>query len=593
MARTWAAAASRMTGSPRPVSIALLSSSSLQLFDGVLRKEMQRWGWAAKIWEAGFNQFRQEIANPASGLYDFQPDVVILHLDGEDLFAGWLRDPFQGDSESRRASAQQAAREVENWAAAIRAELPRALIVLNTVYLPPVNALTGLEYHSPWGLGDLAAQFNIELGRIAARESDVLVNDVAAAMSDLGYRQWFDARLWRLARCRMSSAAMKRLARNLAALVRAWMGQTCKCLALDLDNTLWGGIVGEDGSQGIVLAEEGPGLAFTEFQEELAHLSRKGVLLAICSKNNEEDALEAIRSHPSMRLREDSFAARRINWQDKAQNLKELAAELNIGLDSFVFVDDNPAERSLVRMSLPEVYVPEWPHDPGEYKAALVDLAGEYFCRVAVTAEDRERNAMYRAESGRASLAATAGSLTDYYRSLQMRAQIALADSFSIPRIAQLTQKTNQFNLTTRRYTEADIRALAGRPDAIVLSLHLRDRFANQGIVGVMILTERHERAWWIDTLLLSCRVIGRGVESAFVGFAQQLLHGRGAREMLGEYLPGKKNNLAANVYKDLGFEQIGEETGTTKWRLRVGTKAVPIPEWITVEPVKEPVHVG
>jgi FkbH-like protein len=582
-----------MTGSSRLVSFALLSSSNLQLFDSVLGKEMQRWGWVTNTWDAGFNQFRQEIANPASGLYASRPDVVVLHLDGEDLFADWLRNPFQGDREKRRDSAQQAAREVESWAGAIRAELPRALIILNTVYLPPVHPLTGLEYHSPWGLADLAAQFNCELGRVAASQPDLLVNDVAAAMSDLGYRQWFDARLWRLARCRMSNAAMKRLARNLSALVRAWKGQTRKCLALDLDNTLWGGVVGEDGPQGIVLAEEGPGLAFTEFQEELAHLSQKGVLLAICSKNNEEDALEALRSHPAMRLREDSFAARRINWQDKAQNLKELAAELNIGLDSFVFVDDSPAERSLVRMSHPEVHVPEWPDDPGEYKAALLDLAGEYFCRVAVTAEDRERTTMYHAERGRASLAATAGSLTEYYQSLQMRAQIALADSFSIPRIAQLTQKTNQFNLTTRRYTDADIRAFAGQPDAIVLSLHLRDRFSDQGIVGVMILRQRQENAWWIDTLLQSCRIIGRGLENAFVGFAQQLLLARGAAEIVGEYLPSKKNSLAANLYQDLGFERIGEESGAIRWRLPILTKAVAIPEWIAIEPVKEPAHVG
>jgi FkbH-like protein len=582
-----------MTGAPTPISIALLSSSSLQLFSGALRKEMQRWRWAAKTWEAGFNQYRQEIGNPASALYAFRPDVVVLHLDGEDLFADWLREPFQGDRESRRESAMQAAREVESLAATVRRELPRALVVLNTVYLPPVHALTGLEYHSQWGLSDLAAHFNCELGRVAASQTDVLVNDVAAAVSEMGYRQWFDARLWRLARCRVSNLAMKKLARNLSSLVRAWKGQTRKCLALDLDNTLWGGIIGEDGPQGIVLAQEGPGLAFAEFQEEVALLARKGVILTICSKNNEEDALEAIRNHPSMLLRADSFAARRINWQDKAQNLKELAAELNIGLDSFVFVDDNPAERSLVRMALPEVHVPEWPEDPGEYKAALLELAAEYFCRANVTAEDRERNSMYQAERGRATLAATAGSLTEYYQSLQMRAQIAFAGSFSIPRIAQLTQKTNQFNLTTRRYTEADIRAFASQKDAIVLSLQLHDRFSDQGIVGVIILKERERGVWWIDTLLLSCRVIGRGVENAFVGFAQQLVLERGASEMIGEYVPAKKNSLAANLYKDLGFELIGEEAGALRWRLPVQAKTLPMPEWITIEPVKEPVHVG
>ncbi len=582
-----------MNGASRDISLALLSSSGMQLFASGLRNEMQRWGWAARIWEAGFNQYRQEIANPASGLYAAQPDVVILHLDGEDLFADCLRDPFDRDREMRRERVLNAVREVEGWTAALRAGLPRALIVLNTIYLPPVHSLTGLEYHSPWGLSDLASQFNWELGGVASSQANVLVNDVAALVNELGYRQWFDPRLWHLARCRLSNPAMKRLARNLSALVRAWKGQTRKCLVLDLDNTLWGGVVGEDGLAGIALAEEGPGLAFAEFQEELARLARKGVLLAICSKNNEADALEVLRRHPSMRLREDSFAARRINWQDKARNLRELAAELNIGLDSFVMIDDNPAERSLVRLSLPEVHVPEWPQEPSEYRAALLDLAGEYFCRVAVTAEDRERTAMYRAERKRASLAASATSLTDYYHSLQTRVRIGPADSFSIPRIAQLTQKTNQFNLTTRRYTEADIRTLSQQPGVIVLWLQLRDRFSDQGIVGVTILKEQAQRTWLVDTLLLSCRVIGRGVENAFVGFACQWLRGQGAECMIGEYIPTSKNSLAANLYRDLGFDPLGEQAGASRWSLAVKTRQVSIPEWITIEPVKEPAHVG
>ena len=518
----------------------------------------------------------------------------MLHLDGEELFAEWLRDPFAGDREARRESARRAAREVGEWAARIRQGLPDALIVLNTILLPPVHALTGLEYHSPWGLADLAAWFNLELGPITASGlSGVLVHDVASLAAELGYRQWFDPRLWHLARCRLSNAALKKLAVSLAALLRAWKGQTRKCVVLDLDNTLWGGVVGEDGLEGIALAEEGAGLAFTEFQEELARLARKGVLLALCSKNNEEDALQVLRRHPSMRLREESFAARRINWQDKAQNLRELAAELNIGLDSFVFIDDNPAERSLVRMALPEVHVPEWPAEPGEYRAALLELARDHLGRVSLTTEDRERSALYRAERQRAGLAASAASLSDYYRSLEMRARIALADAFSIPRIAQLTQKTNQFNLTTRRYTEAEIRAFSRQSDAMVLWLQLQDRFADQGIVGVMILRQRDAACWRIDTLLLSCRVIGRGVENAFLGCAGRLLRARGAGQLMGEYVPTPKNGLAANLYRDLGFERLGEEEGASQWSLALHGGALPIPEWIAIESMQEPAHVG
>jgi FkbH-like protein len=551
---------------------------------------MKRWGWAAKLWQAGFNQYRQEIANSASRLYSGRPDVVILHLDGEDLFADCLRNPFDRNREARRDTAVNAATEVGSLAAAIRAGLPSALIVLNTVYLPPIHSVSGLEHHSAWGLLDLASQFNLELGAAVSALENVLVHDDAALAGDMGYRQWFDSRLWYLARCRLSNAAMKRMARSVSGLVRAWLGQTRKCLVLDLDNTLWGGIVGEDGLAGIVLGEEGLGLAFAEFQEELVQVSRKGVLLAIASKNNEEDVLEVLRRHPSMRLREDSFAARRINWQDKAQNLKELAAELNIGLDSFVFIDDNPAERSLVRMALPEVYVPEWPEDPGNYRAALLDLAGDYFCRVSLTAEDQRRTTLYHAERQRAVLADSAGSLSDYYLSLQMRAHIAPADAFSIPRIAQLTQKTNQFNLTTRRYTEAEIRALSNRPDAIVLWLQLVDRFADQGIVGVMILRQESPDCWAIDSLLLSCRVIGRGVETAFLSVACQSLLARGAERLVGEYIPTAKNALAADVYRDAGFVP-GSEPG--RWLLELRTKTIAVPDWIAITPIKEPAHAG
>jgi len=578
----------KMTDATQPVvSIALLSTSTVQLLAGDLRKDLKRWGWETRIWQSGFNQYRQEIANPSSALYSEQPDIVVLHLDGEDLFADLLRNPFSADYLARPEQAGIAVTELENLIATLKQRLPSALLVLNTIYFPPINSLTGLEFHSQWSITALVSTFNSELGRIAKKYSDVLIHDVAALVSNIGYRRWFDPRLWYLARCRLSSEASKNLARSLGALLRAWKGQTRKCIALDLDNTLWGGVIGEDGPNGIVIGEEGLGLAYAEFQSELLNLARKGVILAICSKNNEEEALEALRQHQLMRLRPADFAARRINWADKASNLRELAVELNIGLDSFVFVDDNPAERELIRASLPEVLVPEWPQDPSEFKAALLDLAAEHFPRTSLTTEDQQRSAMYLARGKREVLAAGSGNLEHYYRSLEMRISIDPGDDSSVRRISQLTQKTNQFNLTTRRYTEAEIRDFLDSP-AIVWSLRLSDRFADEGIVGVLILRESDPGTWNVDTLLLSCRVIGRTIEQAFVAYACRYLKGRGAKALIGEYLPTQRNGLAANVYRDLAFEEIQRNQNGTQWRILLDENELSIPDWIAVETAEE-----
>ncbi len=574
-----------MNSDIRPaVSLALLSSSTIQFLAGSLQTELENWGWEPRLWQSGFNQYRQDIADPASRLYRERPEAVILYLEGEDIFADFLRNPFSGDRRARDERVRDAIAELENWIRVIQTQLPGSVLILNTVCLPPVNALTGLEYHSPWALTDLAVNYNTGLRRIAAEYSNVLVNDVSALVTQMGYRQWFDPRLWYLARCRLSSEATRALARSTVSVLRAWKGQTRKCLALDLDNTLWGGVIGEDGIEHIVLGEEGLGLAYAEFQEELANLARKGILLAICSKNNEEDALEVLRKHPSMRLRESDFAALSINWRDKAANLRELAKSLNIGLDGFVFVDDNPAERALIRESLPEVHVPEWPQDVSDFKAALQELSTRCFPRISLTIEDQQRSAMYRSESERQTLKASSTSLEDYYRSLEMRAEVGTADRSSIPRLAQLTQKTNQFNLTTRRYTEAEIQSLACSSKVLALWLRLRDRFSDEGIVGALILKEYEPGAWMIDTFLLSCRVIGRTVERAFLGWVCRILQERGARVLVGEYIPTRKNGLAADVYRNLGFELVEESQGVTRWQLVIAGAHVTIPEWIAVE---------
>ena len=574
-------------GSPA-TTVALLSTSNSRFFADSLRREFRQWNWNTAIWESGFNQYRQDIFNSASEFYQRQPDVVILQLEGADLFMDVLRAPLAGGVDCA-AAAKRAADDLEANLAALQQHLPFATVILHSIYFPPLHALTGLEYHTPYTLSTIAWFFNIHLGEISRKHPNVLVHDAAAVAAHVGYRNWFDARLWYLARCRLSAEAMKAMARSTVSLLRAWKGQSRKCVIVDLDNTLWGGIIGEDGMDGIVLGEEGLGLAFGEFQDELLNLALKGTLLAICSKNNEPEALAVLRGHPSMRLKESHFAARRINWQDKVTNIRELAVEMNLGLDSMVFIDDNPAERARIRSELPEVLVPEWPQDPVLFKDALLDLAAVHLMKVSITGEDRVRTSMYQAQAERrALLESSGGDLEGYYRSLEMTAQIGMADAFTIPRIAQLTQKTNQFNLTTRRYSEADIRALVESPGVLVLWLGLHDRFSDNGIVGVMILRHTNPGEWCIDTLLLSCRVIGRTVENAFLGFAARLLADRSAEHLIGEFRPTARNSVAANLYRNLGFQQIEGQGNVDRWRLALRERSIEIPSWITMEHPKE-----
>ena len=458
--------------------------------------------------------------------------------------------------------------------------------------MPPLNILGALEYNSGFSLQDAAAIYNDALAAAARQNPGVLVIDVASLVGWLGYANWHDSRLWHLARARWSRQATRLLARRYAAAIAAGQGRMRKCIVLDLDNTLWGGIIGEDGVEGIRLGEEGAGLAFREFQSELLNLHRQGILLAICSKNNPDDALQAIRNHPAMRLREEHFAAMRINWEDKASNLRALAEELNIGLDSFVFVDDNPVERSWLREAAPEVYVPDWPADPSDYKDALLELAADHFVKFAITAEDLHRGEQYRQQARRAMAAKTA-SLEDFYRSLQMRATIAPAATATIPRVAQLTQKTNQFNLTTRRYTEADISTLAAGPDSAVYSLELDDCFGRSGIVGVMILRHHAEDSWMIDTFLLSCRVMGRTVENAFLGYITTIIRRWGARKLLGEYRPTAKNAPVAGFYGACGFQMLQEDSTGQLWELDLDRQMIAIPEWFDLSASEDKIHAG
>ena len=332
-----------------------------------------------------------------------------------------------------------------------------------------------------------------------------------------------------------------------------------KCLVLDLDNTLWGGVLGEEGIEGIQVGGDYPGKAFLYFQEALLELSRSGVILTICSKNNEQDVLDAWEKNPFLILKKEHFVTYRINWTDKATNIKEMAEELNLGLDSFVFVDDNPTERELIKQMLPMVEVPEFPAQPYELPLFFQRLVENYFKVYSITDEDKKKTQQYKANASRAREQHNFLNFTDFLRSLDIQMTIEQANEFNIQRIAQMTQKTNQFNLTTKRYTDADIRKLV-QAGWKIWCLSVADKFGDNGITGCIIIDGTE-----IDTLLLSCRILGKGIEHAFLKKVLLLLHEDGVEKVNASYLPTLKNKQVSDFYDKNGFVVLSEDSDGAK----------------------------
>ena len=372
-----------------------------------------------------------------------------------------------------------------------------------------------------------------------------------------GVEAWHDQALWHRAKQEIALPATPVYGDLVARLIAALGGRSHKCLVLDLDNTIWGGVIGDDGMDGIVLGQgSATGEAFAALQRYAATLSQRGVILAVCSKNDESVAHKAFDEHPEMVLRRTQVASFVANWDDKAANLRRIAAEINIGLDALVFVDDNPFERSLIRQELPMVAVPEVPEDPALVAQCLADAG--YFESVAITADDRERSRQYQLNHERRALAASATDMDGYLRGLGMRLQWSRFDSVGLQRTVQLINKTNQFNLTTRRYSESDVRAVMDDAQAFGVQLRLLDRFGDNGIIAIVIGRLRDEELH-IDTWLMSCRVLGRQVEHATLGIVAAEGLRLGARALIGDYAPTAKNGMVREHYGKLGFELLAE----------------------------------
>jgi FkbH-like protein len=386
--------------------------------------------------------------------------------------------------------------------------------------------------------------------------------DLELVSGMMGREAFYDPRRYHWTKQPFSERGLVRLAEHVWAGVRALTTGPKKVLVLDLDNTLWGGVVGETGPLGVALGESPDGEAFRAFQGHVKALSRRGIVLAVASKNNEADGREPFERNPDMILGLDDIAAAEINWEPKGTTIRRIAETLSLGLDSFVFFDDNPAEREQVRRAAPEVAVVEVPPEPAEYVRAL--QAGLWFETTSLTEADRTRAEQYAVERKRRELQQSTGSMEDYLRSLEMRADVRAIDEPDLMRVVQLLAKTNQFNLTTRRHTRDDVLRLLRLPDAIGMTLRVRDRFGDHGLIGVMIAVPAEDsfRALQIDTWLMSCRVIGRTVEQFFFGELLERARRLGYGEIIGEYLPTPKNAPVSELYDSLGFRRwkVGDD---------------------------------
>jgi len=574
------------------VRIAVVGSSTLDHVRGYLEVACRQAGLTPEFYLGPFDQYAQDILDADSALYRFAPEVVIMAVHGRALFPDLYDRPFDLDPNERRAAAARVVDDVARLLGVLTARTT-ALVLLHTFATPQYSPLGALDLRDPFGQTAIFAAINGGLAERVRRDfPSVQLVDEDRVYGRVGKRNVTDPRLWHLARIGIGEGALGELAATYMRSIKPLKSRARKCLVLDLDNTLWGGVVGEDGPHGIALGHEAPGNAYRALQEVILDLWKRGVILAVNSKNNEADAMEALERHPEMILRPRHFAALRINWRDKAANLESIAAELNIGLDSLVFLDDNPAECALVRSRLPQVLTVQLPRDPARYRETLLRLTD--FDALTLTEEDRQRGQLYaqrrerqewearRAGANGGANGAAADNLDDYLGELGLVVAVAPADEFTIPRVAQLIGKTNQFNLTTRRHNEAAVRAFARSADHAVYTVRVEDRFGDHGLTGVAIVATAGD-VWEIDTLLLSCRVLGRGVETALLSALAAAARASGARALRGQFIPTAKNAPAADIYERHAFALVDERDGARTWELDVRAREVAPPAWLTL----------
>lgn len=532
--------------------LGVVASSTFDLLLDCVPAAAARHGVALEVLTTPYDQVLQQALNPGSEVNQTGLDGVLIGVDHR-----WLNLARPNFSESPNPRVAEAVDKLATVVDALRRH-GGAPAILQTVPVPPLALFGSYERRVRGSVRAMIEEANRRIIALADDTGSYLL-DVASLAEHVGTERWFDPVQWTAYKFPFAAECFPIYADMLGRLLGAIRGRARKCLVLDLDNTLWGGVIGDDGLEGIVLGQGTPqGEAFVAVQELATDLRERGVLLAVCSKNDDEVARGAFRHHPEMLLREQHITVFQANWVDKPSNLESIAKTLNLGLDALVLLDDNPAERAQVRAALPMVAVPELPHDPAWYPWTL--HAAGYFESVNFSAEDRLRADSYGADAQRAEVMAKARDLEDYLGSLGMVLTVSPFDSKGRQRIAQLINKSNQFNLTTQRYTEAEVAAMESDPSLFTLQVRLSDRFGDFGMIGVVICRPAGiEGVWEIDTWLMSCRVLGRRVEEGMLEKVAAELRRRGAVLLRGRYIPTAKNRMVKDHYSKLGFSLVSE----------------------------------
>jgi FkbH-like protein len=552
-----------------PFRLAVLSNSTVDLIVPALVASAARHGVALEVIQPSYDQVAQEALNPDSSVNSSKPDAVLFALDYRAL-------PLKlslNDTESASATLQGAIAYLRALRDGIKTG-SNASCILQT-FAPPIETLFGsLDCALPGTHRSIIDAINRDLADFVLDSGDVLL-DVAGIAQTVGIANWHNPQLWNMAKFAFSDEFVPLYADHVARIVAAIRGKSRKVLILDLDNTVWGGVIGDDGLEGIKIAQgDATGEAHLAVQRLALDLRQRGIVLAVSSKNNDEIARAPFEQHPEMLLKLDHIAVFQANWNDKATNIQAIAEELSLGLDAMVFLDDNPVERGLVRKLLPQVAVPELPEDPAYYARTLA--AAGYFEAVVFAAEDLKRAGYYqdnakRANLKRANLQKQVGGVDAYLASLDMTITFQSFDATGRARIAQLINKSNQYNLTTRRYTEPEVTAVENDPEVFTLQVRLADIFGDNGMISVVICRPVHDGVWDIETWLMSCRVLGRKVEHMVL--REILVHARaaGIHKLVGTYRPTERNKLVVDHYAKLGFSKVDEkETGLTVWELLV-----------------------
>lgn len=531
-------------------SLAVLGDCATQHLATALRGYGVSAGIRLNVFDADYDQIDAQVMAPDSELYRFAPQGVLLQMCTEKLQEAFYDRP----PEARASFAEDTYARIRQIWSRIGCRIPATVLQCN---FPLIDDGVFGQFGNKTEQSFLFQQrkLNYLLMQGCQEAKNTFLIDLDALQTALGRSTFADPKLYYVAKMPISLAALPAAAKLVVDVVRSLQGAVKKCLVLDLDNTLWGGVIGDDGLSGIQIGELGTGHAFSDFQKWLKELKNRGILLTVCSKNNEDTAKEPFEKHPEMVLRLEDFSMFVANWEDKARNIRTIQQALNIGMDSMVFLDDNPFERELVRTMIPEITVPELPEDPALYLQYLRGL--DLFETASYSREDAGRTEQYREKAQRAAFEAAFQSYDDYLEALQMRASAAAFDPFHYPRIAQLTQRSNQFNLRTVRYTEAEIEALAQDDSRIGLYFTLKDKFGDHGLISVVVLEKQPEDTLFISEWLMSCRVLKRGMEEFIVDKILSVAAQQGFRRVIGEYIPTPKNAMVKDLYEQLGFARL------------------------------------